>query len=130
MILHTIKRGENNSDTPDYLFWCPGCKCGHGVWTSHPNGVTGATWTFNGDMAKPTFTPSVKIVGVKKNPPVDPSTGDFKRGADGEYLKDASGRLEGAEPYVCHLVVTDGVLNFCGDCTHDFNGKSVPMEDF
>lgn len=129
MILRPVKRSKEDSDAPDFMFWCPGCKCGHGVWTTRPNGVTGATWTFNGNMDKPTFAPSIKIEGVK-NPPLDPTTEDFRRGHDGKYLIDASGRLAGAIPFVCHLHVTDGMLNFGGDCTHELNGKSVPMEDF
>lgn len=31
---------------------------------------------------------------------------------------------------VCHSVVVDGVINFCADSTHEFAGKSVPMEPF
>jgi len=52
-------------------------------------------------MDKPTFSPSLKISGGSK----------------------------GSE-YCCHLVVTDGVLNFCADCSHELAGKSVPMQAF
>ncbi len=30
----------------------------------------------------------------------------------------------------CHVVVTDGKLNFCADSTHRFAGQVVDMEDF
>jgi hypothetical protein len=38
-------------DGVQYWFWCPGCKCSH-AFTCPP-------WTFNGDLEKPTFTPSL-----------------------------------------------------------------------
>jgi hypothetical protein len=34
-----------------YWFWCPGCECSH-AFTVPP-------WTFNGDVEKPTFSPSL-----------------------------------------------------------------------
>lgn len=34
-----------------YWFWCPGCECSH-AFTCPP-------WTFNGDLEKPTFSPSL-----------------------------------------------------------------------
>jgi len=30
----------------------------------------------------------------------------------------------------CHSIVTDGVINFLGDCFHEMAGKSVPMVDW
>jgi hypothetical protein len=36
----------------NHLFHCPGCECAHG-----PDGG----WTFNGDMARPTFSPSILV---------------------------------------------------------------------
>lgn len=39
-----------------YIFKCPGCKCLH-VITVENNG--GPCWTFNGDVNKPTFEPSL-----------------------------------------------------------------------
>jgi len=30
---------------------------------------------------------------------------------------------------VCHYIITDGVLNFCGDSWHDLKGKAVPLPD-
>ena len=32
-ILHTLEKSEHGNN-PDLMFWCPGCKCGHGVWTT------------------------------------------------------------------------------------------------
>ncbi len=42
-------------------FFCPGCKCWHGVRIAgegHPR------WLWNGSMESPTFTPSLSIAGV------------------------------------------------------------------
>lgn len=29
----------------------------------------------------------------------------------------------------CHVVVTDGVINFCGDCSHVLRGLAVVLAD-
>ena len=63
------------------------------------------TWTFvNGDLNKPTFLPSFK------------HTLGFKDGKE-------------EQPIICHYVLTDGILNFCGDCHHALSGKSVPLPE-
>ena len=31
---------------------------------------------------------------------------------------------------VCHVSVTNGMLIYHHDCTHEFKGKTVPLEDF
>jgi hypothetical protein len=60
-------------------------------------------WTFNGNHDCPTFTPS--FLHTFNRPPEE----------DG--------------PEICHYILTDGVLNFCGDCTHSLAGRSVPLPD-
>lgn len=30
---------------------------------------------------------------------------------------------------VCHYILTAGVLNFCGDCTHALSGAAVPLPE-
>jgi len=52
--------------SPDYTFFCPGCNCDHGVWTSKKNKL-GAIWSFNGNMDKPTFSPSLLISSPGRN---------------------------------------------------------------
>jgi hypothetical protein len=37
-----------------YIFWCAGCECAHGI---------DSTWSFNGDLVRPTITPSVLSQG-------------------------------------------------------------------
>lgn len=110
---------------PDLMFFCPGCKCGHGVWLEQPNSL-GARWTWNGSMDKPTFKPSLKINGVEMT-----TAGK----TDYEAWRVAgcpprNGKDFDSKPSCCHSVITDGVIHFCGDCTHELAGKAVPMEAF
>jgi Family of unknown function (DUF6527) len=44
-----------------YIFYCPGCKCGHGVWTNFPNEITGAKWSMSGDANNISFSPSIRV---------------------------------------------------------------------
>lgn len=32
--------------------------------------------------------------------------------------------------YVCHSYVTDGMIQFLADCTHDLKGQTVPLQEF
>lgn len=98
------------------MFHCPGCECAHGVSVDgHRNELTGATWGWNGDLVRPTFTPSILVRGTV------PIT-------DAE--RDAILRGEPFEPYplVCHSFVRDGQIEFLGDCTHKLAGQTVPLE--
>lgn len=47
-----------NLDEVNQQVWifCPGCKNYHAFTTKHP---TFSPWTFNGDLDKPTFSPSM-----------------------------------------------------------------------
>lgn len=55
---------EGETD-PAYLFFCPACRCAHGVWVERPC-RTGASWTVTGaDTDKPTIEPSLRISSEK-----------------------------------------------------------------
>ena len=71
------------------------------------------TWSFNGNVERPTFTPSVKITGKQR----------ITDGLANGNAAPTGKALDGC----CHYILTDGVLNFCGDCTHALVGKSVPL---
>lgn len=58
-------------------------------------------WDFNGNLESPTFTPSFKHSGYNRR----------------------------HQNFVCHYVLTDGILNFCADCTHALKSTSVPLPD-
>lgn len=55
--------------------------------------------TFNGDFEKPTFTPSVLVTW-------------------------------GGQPnWCCHSFVTNGMIQFLGDCTHELKNQTVALPD-
>ena len=92
-----------------YLHWCPGCGEMHPL----PDG-----WTFDGHLESPTFQPSFKHSGHKRV---------FVGGKwTGEWVRDDAGN---PVPSVCHYVLTNGVLNFCSDSSHELRGQSVPLPD-
>lgn len=106
------------SGTGDYKFICPGCGHEHIVNTKKPL-HNGAIWGFNGNLDKPGFTPSVNIKTghyVDGQPPADQCVC-----AEDEDYKGMC--------FICPFVITDGIINFCGDCTHELSGKSVEMQD-
>ncbi|MDP1925783.1 MAG: DUF6527 family protein [Thiobacillus sp.] len=101
------------------LFWCPGCDMAHGV--NHGSG-TGPRWRWNGNVDKPTFSPSVLVTWTQWVPPAtDPET--LKKIDSGEIV-------QREEPRVCHSFVTDGRIQFLGDCTHHLAGQTVDLPPF
>jgi len=89
--------------------FCPGCKCEHVIATVQPQS-NGAIWSFNGNMDKPTFKPSLLI-----------RTGSFA----------CPGFEDPPElpPSVCHSFITDGLIQFLTDCTHSLKGQTVELPD-
>lgn len=59
-------------------------------------------WTFNGNVETPTFSPSLLMTYHHGDPPV------AKR---------------------CHLFLTDGKLQFLGDCTHQYAGQTIDLPE-
>lgn len=91
-------------------FWCPGCKGAHAL---------DARWKFNGNYNRPTFSPSVHI-----------RTGHHCAHAKlpGDcHCDDPDPEMRCS---ICHSFVTDGSIQFLPDCTHEFAGKTVPLEAF
>lgn len=86
------------------LFWCPGCDGAHMIRVAQANG---SGWGYNGDPERPTFTPSVLVTYNGS----DAGEGD-------------------APPAVCHSFVTDGRIQFLGDCTHALAGQTVELPDY
>jgi len=82
------------------IFFCPGCKSEHAVNTSGPR------WTFNGDVDKPTFTPSILVTCRWHE--VDDTMNDE----------------------VCHSFVTCGRIQFLNDCTHALVGQTVDIPEW
>ena len=57
-----FEHGKLRSTANGYMFWCPGCGWPHLLNTDKPN-AWNAIWTWNNDTDRPTFSPSLNIVG-------------------------------------------------------------------
>lgn len=90
-----------------WMHWCPGCNQVHAIAVEHPFS-NGAKWTFNGDLHRPTFSPSVKIkIGPMPTVPAD--------------------RPDAGKVFICHYHIRSGVIEYCSDCTHSLSGQKVPL---
>ncbi len=49
---------RESKESPEFMFFCPGCECGHWFKTDG----SGPKWTWNGDFEKPTIKPSILAV--------------------------------------------------------------------
>lgn len=85
-------------DQEDYRFWCPGCDEIHGIRAKGPAPV----WTFNGNLKKPTFSPS-HLTGW--------------HGDNNEYFSE----------HRCHSYIEEGKIRFLPDCHHKLAGQTVPL---
>jgi len=85
-----------------YSFYCEGCEHLHTYTVTED----GQNWIFNGDMDKPSFTPSL----LNRNPLI---------AVDGTVT----------ERDRCHLHVTDGMVIHCSDCTHKLAGLTVELKE-
>lgn len=74
------------------------------------------SWKFDGNLERPTFSPSVKITGKQTVKKDGRWTGEWVMGPDGRALDEC-----------CHYILTAGILNYCSDCTHRFAGQQVPL---
>jgi hypothetical protein len=97
-----------------YAHWCPGCEGFHNINVDVPR-KNGARWSFNGNVAQPSFSPSVNITYGPTEPEFQGDWAPLKFGPDNVAR--------------CHYFLTDGHLRFCGDSTHALSGQSVPLPD-
>lgn len=107
-------------------FWCPGCEMAHRV--QHGTG-SGPRWEWNGNTEKPTFTPSVLVTGRDFTPKGE---ADYEAWYAAGCQKNADGSLHTFESAdtVCHSFVTDGRIQFLGDCTHSLAAQTVDLPDW
>jgi hypothetical protein len=112
-VLRTIEGGRLG-------FHCPGCNEMHQVRVVPDGGAP--CWGFNGDYERPTFTPSV-LVRSGHHLPEHPA---------GKPCWCTYNAAHPEQPPVftcdvCHSFVTDGQIQFLGDCTHALAGQTVPL---
>lgn len=68
----------------------------------------GVRWTFNGNLERPTFGPSMLITA-------------------GGFTSEAGKKVK--KRTVCHYHLQDGILKYCADSPHAFANKQVPLEE-
>lgn len=102
-----------------YSFWCPGCAGYHVIYTEPWDSGSfqtvdgekkwvpkvGPVWQFNGDLERPTFSPSLLIY-------------------EGRYPDGTLGYPR------CHSFVRAGEIQYCSDSGHDLAGQTVEMVDY
>lgn len=79
---------------------CPGCEMEHKLIVSPALSYERPVWKFNGNFEAPTFDPSFR------------------------HLFGHEDRRK-----VCHYTITNGNIQFHGDCTHHLKDTTVPMRD-
>lgn len=81
-----------------FIFNCEGCGIEHVIWT----GKSGyPVWQFNGDVVKPTFSPSHLC--------------EYEWGEERKKVR-------------CHSFIKNGVIEYLSDCTHSLAGHNVKMK--
>lgn len=91
------------TDNGHVVFECLGCDERHYVPVEGER-----AWGFNGDMEKPTLTPSILITY-----PANPE-------AEEEFKEWRTERK-------CHSFVRDGMIQYLTDCTHHLAGQTVAL---
>lgn len=115
-----------------YSFWCEGCGERHALNTE--GGPPGQNWSFNGDLERPVFGPSVHVRTGHYTP-------RFKPDEEGCWCTTNAAEIAaGREPYshrcqVCHTFIgcngaAPGQIIYLGDCTHHLAGQVIDLPDF
>lgn len=84
-------------------FYCPGCKDLHVLYHTQGTSQIGPVWTWDGNVDKPTVSPSVRL---------------FRRDR------------KGFEITACHFFLKSGYIEYCNDCDHSLSGKTVELPDW
>lgn len=99
------------------LFDCPGCRCAHQIKVG--------TWTWNGSVDAPTFTPSLLVNSYEMSELGLQQYNDHVNGV--RHFE--GGRFDGTDT-VCHSFITDGKIQFLGDCTHEMAGQTIDLPEW
>ena len=110
-----LSRVLRNAQDNMLLFWCPGCDGAHGITVGEGSGPR---WSWNGNVDKPTFTPSILVRSQTWTPPVNAENHAEWQRAPWPQTNVAT---------VCHSFVTDGRIQFLNDCTHALAGQTVDL---
>lgn len=88
--------------------WCPACEDTHRITVGQSD-----SWTWDGNEAAPTISPSILVQGVQWD-----ESSDFHKPRH---------HIATGEQTICHSLVRSGVWEFLGDCTHDLAGQKVSL---
>ena len=103
-------------------FMCPGCEELHQVVVEGSEEYKGAVWEWNGDMDKPTFSPSLLV-----------RVGHYIPGhGDTCWCSYNDEHPDNPAPFkcmVCHSFIREGKIEFLSDCTHKLAGQTVELPD-
>lgn len=104
-ILHTDYKDEHYDEVS---FKCPGCKLYHNLaFNGNPNPLK--IWGFNGDLNNPTITPSILSTI--------------------EMTEDSISKSLFKGNNICHSFVTNGKIQFLGDCTHPLKNTTIELQE-
>lgn len=97
-----------------FAYWCQGCEEMHQVTSG---------WTYNGNPEAPSFQPSVLVTSghfLSNYEPGKPCWCTYNERHPGR----ASFKCRR-----CHTFITDGQVQFLGDCSHELAGQTLPLPD-
>lgn len=153
MKLKRVFCGPEGKEEPyGWMHWCPACRRPHVFAVERPStSPSAARWSFDGNVEKPTFSPSMLIyVDMEPLPFWLIKRRGEKRGqgrgwSHQEALGEAQRLAEAGEPgwvpvrresassgtrrTICHYHLQKGMLSYCSDSPHALAGKSVPLPD-
>ena len=123
-----LSRKLRSVENGGIMYWCQGCETTHLIYVGDG---TGTRWEYNGNPDRPTFTPSVLV-----------TTGHYVEYRDDNKKCwctmdwDEWGKKYPDEPrrkwqkcVRCHTFITDGMVQFLSDCTHQYAGQTLPLPD-
>ena len=101
-------------------FKCPGCGDIHSI------PVDAGRWTWNGDVDRPTVSPSLLVTSGHYIERLEPRycwcQFNAERVAKGEEPTDNS-------CYRCHSFIREGQIQFLPDCSHALSGQTVDLPE-
>lgn len=108
-------------------YWCQGCGHLHQI---NVGDGPGPRWGYNNNPEAPTFTPSVRVTWTEPANLHNPEA--MQRDLEDVRARRADGDENARVPLankVCHTFITDGRVQFLGDCTHQYAGQTLDLPD-
>jgi hypothetical protein len=121
-------------------FWCAGCREAHTVWIQgHEPNDGRPRWSWNGDVERPVFGPSVLCRTYRYPSPYEPDTNPEhaeiramfeQRGRDGhDWMMDHPNWGRRCHTFVGCNGAQPGEIIYLSDCTHELAGQVLPLAE-